>query len=548
MVAVISAWRAGLFAKKHWANNLLAGVIVGVIALPLGMAFAIASGLKPEQGLYTAIVAGLLVSLFGGTRTQIAGPTGAFIVIVLGIVNQFGVVGLQVATVMAGVMLVIMGLVRFGDLIKFIPDPVIVGFTSGIALLIGVGQLPPFLGVSIATTQHFHHKLMYLAAALPLWHWPTTLLGLFSLATLLFAPKLPWVKKVPGPVWVLVMATLTQSLFNFEGVATIGSTFGGIPLGLPSFAPLPFHFSQVMLLIGPAFTIAMLGAIESLLSAVVADGMSNTRHNPNQELIGQGLANIVAPFFGGFAATGAIARTATSIRSGATSPLAGVVHAITLILVLLLLAPLASNIPLSALAAILFIVAYNMSEASHFIHIVKFAPKADVAILLTTFLLTLFTDLVVAVNIGIIMAMFHFLGRMAASAEVRTVNGQALAQKLTQYPTDPLPDNLLVYTVEGPFFFGAAEKFQSTLSATHTDPAVVLIRLSHVPFIDMTGLEAFEDAILSLQKRKVRVLVSEANLRVYKVLERTGVLAKLGEAGYFETLGQALQYVSKTNP
>jgi SulP family sulfate permease len=256
----------------------------------------------------------------------------------------------------------------------------------------------------------------------------------------------------------------------------------------------------------------------------------------------------VAPFFGGFAATGAIARTATSIRSGATSPLAGVVHAITLILVLLLLAPLASNIPLSALAAILFIVAYNMSEASHFIHIVKFAPKADVAILLTTFLLTLFTDGVVAVNIGIIMAMFHFLGRMAASAEVRTVNGQALAQKLTQYPTDPLPDNLLVYTVEGPFFFGAAEKFQSTLSATHTDPAVVLIRLSHVPFIDMTGLEAFEDAILSLQKRKVRVLVSEANLRVYKVLERTGVLAKLGEAGYFETLGQALQYVSKTNP
>ena len=352
MIALIEAHRAGLYARHHWLPNIVAGVVVGVVALPLSMAFAIASGARPEQGLYTAIIGGLLVSLLGGTRVQIAGPTGAFIAILASITARYGVDGLQVATLMAGVILVLMGAARMGGVIKFIPTPVIVGFTAGIGVIIFVGQWRDFLGLPRVDGVHFHEKLWHLIAALPQLHLPTLGLALLSLAIVIFAPRVAALSRVPGPLLAMLIATSVQSILQLSDVATIGSAFGGFPQGLPGFALPQVSFSQLLTLIGPAFTIAMLGAIESLLSAVVADGMGGTRHNSNQELIGQGLANIVAPLFGGFAATGAIARTATNLRNGANSPLAGCVHVMTLVATLLFLAPLASRIPLATSPAL----------------------------------------------------------------------------------------------------------------------------------------------------------------------------------------------------
>ena len=418
MIAILEAKRAGLFARGHWTNNVLAGVVVGIVALPLAMAFAIASGAKPEQGLYTAIVAGGLTSLFGGSRLQISGPTGAFIVILAGITAKYGIQGLQVATLMAGVMLVLMGLTRMGGVIKFIPDPVIVGFTSGIGVIIWVGQWKDFFGLTPeAGAEHFHEKVWYLIQAYPGFHFETMALGLLTLAVLLLSPRV--FKRIPAPLVAMVTATVAQWLFHFEGVATIGSAFGGIPQSLPHFEVPSVPFSEVLQLIGPAFTIALLAAIESLLSAVVADGMTGTKHDSNQELVGQGVANIFSPLFGGFASTGAIARTATNIRNGATSPLAGIIHTLTLVIIVLVLAPLASHIPLCALSAILFVVAYNMTELHRFSHIVRTAPKADVAVLLITFLLTVFGDLVIAVNIGVILASLLFMKRMSETVSIK---------------------------------------------------------------------------------------------------------------------------------
>ena len=356
MIALQEAYRAGLLRRQNWLPNVISGLVVGVVALPLAMAFAIASGAKPEQGLYTAIVAGLLVSAFGGSRMQIAGPTGAFIVILSGVTAAHGIDGLQIATLMAGIILVGMGAARLGTVIKFIPAPVIVGFTTGIGVIIWVGQWPDFFGLPKPSGAHFHDKLWHTLQALPHLHPATTALAIASLLLVILTPRLARLKRVPGPLVAMVVVTALQATFHFDGVATIGSTFGGLPQGLPNITLPNVTMTRVVELVGPAFTIAMLGAIESLLSAVVADGMAGTRHDANQELIGQGLANIAAPLFGGFAATGAIARTATNIRNGGNSPLAGIVHALTLVAILLLLAPLASKVPLAALSAILFVV------------------------------------------------------------------------------------------------------------------------------------------------------------------------------------------------
>ncbi|MFA7668647.1 MAG: SulP family inorganic anion transporter, partial [Burkholderiaceae bacterium] len=371
MLAIVDAYRSGLLARQHWVSNIVAGLIVGVVALPLAMAFAIASGVKPEQGIYTAIIAGILVSLFGGSRVQIAGPTGAFIVILAGIVAEHGVAGLQIATLMAGVILLLFGLARMGAVIKFIPAPVIVGFTAGIGVVIWVGQWKDFFGLPAVEGSHFHEKLWALLQVFPQLDFATTALALLSLALLILTPRVSVLARVPGPLVVLVVATLIQAIFGFESVATIGSTYGEIPRGLPTLEVPDITLSRLVELIGPAFAIAMLGAIESLLSAVVADRMAGTRHHSNQELVGQGLANIVAPLFGGIAATGAIARTATNIRNGGNSPLSGVVHALCLVFILLFLAPLAANIPLAALAAILFIVAWNMSDLRHVVKLLR---------------------------------------------------------------------------------------------------------------------------------------------------------------------------------
>jgi SulP family sulfate permease len=540
MIAVREAWKAGLLGRKHWLNNLVSGVIVGIVALPLAMAFAIASGVKPEQGIYTAIIGGVLVSLFGGSRLQIAGPTGAFIVILASITAEHGIDGLQIATMMAGVMLLLLGITRLGAVIKFIPAPVIVGFTAGIGVIIWVGQWKDFFGLPKVGGEHFHEKFWHLLQALPDLHPATTLLALLSLGLVLFSPKLPGLKRVPGPLVAMLVVTLIQALFQFDGVATIGSAFGGVPQGLPEFGLPEVSLPRVIELIGPAFAIAMLGAIESLLSAVVADGMTGTKHDSNQELIGQGIANLATPLFGGFAATGAIARTATNIRNGGTSPLAGIMHAVTLLLIILFLAPLASDIPLCALAAILFVVAYNMSELRHFKRMVLRAPRADVAILLITFGLTVFSDLVVAVNIGVILAMLHFMRRMAASVEVQQVVEQELEAELRVGGHTRLPPGVLVYTIEGPLFFAAAENFERALAQTHTDPQMLVIRLNRVPFMDITGLQTLEEVIQQLHKRKIVVKLCEANRKVLAKLDKAGILQEIGAEHYHADFSAAL--------
>lgn len=542
MYILMESYKAGLFAKKYWLNNIIAGVIVGIVALPLAMAFAIASGAKPEQGLYTAIVAGLLVSLFGGSRLQIAGPTGAFIVVLAAINAKYGMDGLQIATMMGGCMLLFLGMARLGSVIKFIPAPVILGFTAGIAVVIWVGQWAYFFGLPLPEGAHFHEKFWHLLLSFPHMHGATTALACLSLMLVIWGNKIPGLARVPTPLMALLAGTFVQSYFVLPGVATIGNTFGGIPMGLPSFSIPALSLDRILELVGPAFTIAMLGAIESLLSAVVADGMSGTRHHSNQELIGQGLANIVAPMFGGFAATGAIARTATNIRNGANSPLAGVVHAITLILIILFLAPFAVNIPLASLAAILFLVAWNMSEVKHVIALMKRAPRADIIILMVTFFLTIFVDLVVAVNIGVILAILHFLRTMALSVEVQEISSHDLSRELTQDDTQlTLPDDVLVYAIDGPFFFAAIETFERALIHIHKEPRILILQMRRVPFIDMTAIQTLEEVIKDLQARAVRVMLCAATTRVKTKLRKAGVLDLIGPDNIKKDLIEAVR-------
>ncbi|MGZ8270808.1 MAG: SulP family inorganic anion transporter [Methylophilus sp.] len=526
MIAILEAKRAGLLSKEHWINNILAGVIVGVVALPLAMAFAIASGAKPEQGLYTAIVAGGLTSLFGGSRLQIAGPTGAFIVILAGITAKYGIQGLQVATLMAGVILMLMGLAKLGGVIKFIPDPVIVGFTSGIGVIIFVGQWKDFFGITPIAAEHFHEKFWHLIQALPSLGIETTALALLTLAVLLLSPKV--FKRIPSPLVAMVVATIVQWYFNFDNVATIGSAFGGIPQSLPHFQVPAMTFSEVLKLIGPAFTIALLGAIESLLSAVVADGMTGTKHDSNQELVGQGIANIFSPLFGGFASTGAIARTATNIRNGGTSPLAGIVHVITLLIIVLVLAPLASHIPLCALSAILFVVAYNMSELHRFSHMVFTAPKSDVAVLLITFLLTVFGDLVIAVNIGVLLACLLFMKRMSETVLVEAQAHETLIAE-TGNTDFKLPPNTVIFSIDGPFFFGAAQHLESALESAHKRADMLVLRLGKVPFIDATGMQSLWDLLDACKRHHTRLILSEARPNVLEKLKTSGLIGQVGK-------------------
>ncbi|MCD6046625.1 MAG: dauA [Gammaproteobacteria bacterium] len=537
MLAIIEAYRAGLLKKNNWLPNITAGLIVGVVALPLAMAFAIASGVAPVQGLYTAIIAALVVGIFGGSRLQIAGPTGAFIVILAGITARYGVSGLQAATLMAGAILLFMGVMRLGSVIKFIPDPVIVGFTSGIGIIIFVGEWKDFFGLSvqIPLDAKFYQKLSLLFQALPHLNIATTLLGVLSIALVLITPKV--LKKIPGPLVAMVIATVLQALFHFKNVATLGSAFGAIPQRLPHFQWPILSFSSILGLIGPAFTIALLGAIESLLSATAADGMAHTRHDSNQELIGQGLANILCPLFGGFAATGAIARTATNIRNGGNSPISAIVHSLLLLLILISLAPLANNIPLCCLAAILFVVSYNMSDIPHFKHMLKCAPRYDVIVLLLTFLLTIFTNLVIAVNIGVIFAMLFFIRRMNQAVSIEQYSSEML--QTNGWPA--LPADTLVYNIQGPFFFGAAEKIESALAATNTDPKAIIFCLKDVPFMDMTGLETFQALLLAYHQRGVKVYLCEANMVVQKKLEKVGMFSLLQGKKNFAALNEVIQ-------
>lgn len=525
MIAAREAWRTGLFHKHHLAGNIAAGLVVGVVALPLAMAFAIASGARPEQGIYTGIVAGVLAALFGSSRVSISGPTGAFIVILAGITAKYGIDGLQIATLLAGLILLAMGLVKLGGIIRFIPTPVITGFTAGIAVIIFVGQWKDFFGLKPAASgSHFHEKLIALVEALPGLHLHTTLLSLAALIILIITPRL--VRRIPGPLIALVALTAAQAWWHFDGVATIGSAFGGIPAGLPELHWPQISFARVLELLGPAFTIAMLGAIESLLCAVVADGMAGTHHDPNQELVGQGIANLAAPVFGGFAATGAIARTATSIRNGGSSPLASIVHALVLLAVIVALAPLAAQIPLAVLAAILFVVAWNMSEARHFTDLLRHAPVNDKALLLITFLLTVFADLVIAVNVGVLLAALLFMKRMS---ETVTIEGESEANLADVCPVG-VPKGIQIYSIDGPLFFGAAASFERTLASLHDQTRVLVLRLGQVPIIDATAMQALADLTRHFQQRGVKVRLCEANPRINTKLANFGLLERLNQA------------------
>jgi len=543
MIAILEAYRTGLLGFKNWLPNLVAGLIVGVVALPLAMAFAIASGVPPQEGLYTAIIAGLIVGLFGGTRVQIAGPTGAFVVILASITAKYGISGLQIATLLAGGMLILMGLTKLGNVIKFIPDPVIVGFTSGIGIIIFVGEWKDFFGLSVSLPLDapFYQKIHALLMALPYLSWATTGMAIMSLGLILLAPR--FLKRIPGPLIALVIATLMQTIFQFKGISTLGSAFGTISSALPSFQLPNLSIPLISQLIGPAFTIALLGAIESLLSATAADGMANTRHDANQELIGQGLANLIVPLFGGFAATGAIARTATNIRNGGNSPLAAIVHSITLLLIIIFLAPFASAIPLCTLAAILFVVAFNMSDIPHFIYTIRRAPQYDVIILLVTFFLTIFTDLVVAVNTGVILAMLLFIRRMNQAIVVETHSPIHFQHEIKEHEIN-LPEDLLVYTIQGPLFFGAAEKIERALAVTHTDPSVIIIRLKNVPFMDMTGLTILRELVEQFQNRGIKVYMCEANAAVRRKLIKFNMLRRLEKKRLFKTFPETLKCCS----
>lgn len=522
MPAILEAWKSGLLGREHLTKNIVAGVIVGVVALPLAMAFAIASGASPVAGLYTALVAGFLVSLFGGARAQIAGPTGAFVVMLAGVTSRYGIAGLQIVTLIAGAILVVFGLAKLGGVIRFIPESVVLGFTAGIAIVIFIGQVPAFLGLPSIGGSTLLEKLPELAAALPQLHWPTALLGLVALGVNVLWPKLPGVGKVPSPLVVLVSSTVYIALAAPEGIATIGSVFGGIPSGLPPLTLPNWGAVDWVEMARPAFAIALLGAIESLLSATVADGLAGTKHDPNQELIGQGIGNMGAALFGGFAATGALARTATSIRHGGSSPVAGLVHALVIMLVLLFLAPLASFVPLAALSAILFVVAFNMGQFSRIAAIARRAPWSDVAVMLITLVLAALADLTLAVEVGVILAMLNFFRRMTRFVAVREVGVDELAPHLDE-DRPALPDGVVVYSIGGPFFFGAIEQFESALLHSDTDPRAVIIRLDDVPFIDLSALVALQDTVERLEHRGITVAFAGANPKVGERIERSNI-------------------------
>lgn len=526
-------------------KDLMAGLIVGIIAIPLGMAFAIASGVNPQYGIYTTIIAGFLISLLGGSRFQIGGPTGAFVPILLAIVMQYGYENLLVAGFMAGIFLVLMGVFKLGMLIRFIPRPVTIGFTAGIAVIIFSGQIANYLGLSdVEKHEYFLENMQEIFMHIGSANIYSVITATVALAAILLAPR--YFPKVPGPLAGLVAATLLSYLLFHGEVDTIGSVYGAISSSLPSFEMPDLTLDNIRKLLMPALIIAMLGGIESLLSAVVADGMSGTRHNSNRELIGQGVANIVTPFFGGIPATGAIARTATNIKSGAVSPISGMFHSIFVLVVLLLLAPLASNIPLAAMAPILMVVAWNMSERKEFVRILK-TRTTDSLVMVITFLLTVMTDLTTAVEIGLLLAAALFVKRMSEVLTVAKVlpdhnqKHEQLARDIVAQGRDC--PQISIFTVDGALFFGAAAQFeQSITSAIQARPRILLLRLGKVPFIDTTGEAILFAIVKDMKKHGGTVLVTELQEQPRDVLKRTGLDKIIGEQNFFEHTGDAIQY------
>ena len=543
-------------------RDLLAGAVVGIVALPLSMALAIASGVPPAHGLYTAIVAGGLIPLLGGSRVQVSGPTAAFVVILAPISQRFGVGGLLLATLMAGVLLFAMGLMRLGRFIEFVPYPVTTGFTAGIAVVIATLQVKDLLGLTVKNMpEHFVERVQALAEALPTTHWPDVAIGAMTLAILIAWPRVT--RRVPAPLVALlagaVAAFLAVRYWPGFDAATIASRFeyrirGVVGHGIPSLPPLPvlpwtlpgpggrplvLSFALFRELLPSALVIAVLGAIESLLSAVVADGMTGRKHDPDAELMAQGTGNLAAPFFGGFAATGAIARTATSVRSGARTPIAAFVHAAVVLVVVLLFAPLLGRLPMASLAALLVFVAWNMSELDHFAHVVKVAPRSDVAVLLTCFLLTVLFDMVVAVSVGVVMAALLFMKRMAEVSEVRLVDEHPILLDR------PLPKGVVVYEIAGPLFFGAAQKAMAALEEVDKGVRVVLLDLRSVPALDATGLVGLESAFERLHRAGVLVVIGGAQSQPLRAMARAGWSDRRGRVAVYGSFERAVEEVRK---
>lgn len=529
------------FSKEQFFKDLIAGIIVAIIALPLSIALGISSGVSPEKGLITAIIAGFIISLLGGSRVQIGGPTGAFVVIVFGIIQNHGVDGLIIATFMAGIILVLFGLLRFGSLIKYIPYPITVGFTSGIAVTLFSTQVKDFLGLSMTKTpSEFIPKWEAYISHMNTTNLYTLAIGLLALIILIFWPKIN--KKIPGSLIALIVTTLVVFIFNLP-VATIGSQFGKISSNIPMPHIPNLNLNTLKALIGPAFTIALLGGIESLLSAVVSDGMIGDKHNSNAELIAQGIANMGSSLFGGIPATGAIARTAANVKNGGRTPISGIVHSITLLLIMLVFMPLAKFIPLTTLSAILIIVSYNMSEWRTFKAILK-APKSDIAILLTTFFLTVLFDLVIAIGIGMVVSMCLFMRRVATSIEVNELNENDCSDK-SNIDTDmenlKVGENVLVYDIRGHLFFGAVDTFMNTMKEINDDAKVLVLRMRHTKTLDVTGYKQIKNIALSCKSRNMNLIISELQEQPKKVMRLMGFIDTLGEDHFATNFDEALE-------
>ncbi|HEY7615191.1 MAG TPA: SulP family inorganic anion transporter [Terriglobales bacterium] len=527
------------YTFNKFVRDVIAGITVGLVALPLAMAFAIASGLTPQAGIYCAVVTGFLISALGGSKTQIGGPTGAFVVVVAGIVAAHGVDGLFMCTVMAGVFLVILGLTGMGSAVKFIPRPVVIGFTNGIAVLIASTQIKDFFGLEMAKVPgEFWLRMKAIAAAFPSWSPWATFVAAGTVVVILVCRGLS--SRIPGPIVAMLGATVAALLLKFP-VETIGTRFGGIPAGLPHLAIPGFRADLIHGLLGPAFTVAMLGAIESLMSAVVSDRMTNDRHNPNVELFAQGVANIASPMFGGLPATGAIARTATNIRSGAQSPVAGIIHALTLLCVLLFAAPLASYIPMAALAGILMVVAYNMGEWREIPQLLKLT-KTDISVWLVTFALTVFADLTVAVEAGMILAALLFIARVSNTTTVSQVTDDYIEDGRVHILQDKdIPYYATIFRIHGPFLFGATDKISVITENMHQLPPIVIIRLRNMTAIDATGVYALEEVARQLHATRRTLILCGAREQPEQVMHQAEFEEVVGRENICANVREALR-------
>jgi SulP family sulfate permease len=533
------------YSRHQFLADLQAGLVVGVVAIPLALAFAIASGVSPEKGLVTAVVAGFLISLLGGSRVQIGGPTGAFVVIVYGIVQKYGVDGLAICTLLAGILLVVMGLARFGGAIKFIPYPVVTGFTSGIAVIIFSSEVKDLLGLRMGPVPSpFLEKWAAFGKAFASFSPAAVGVSAGSLAILIFWPRIS--RKIPGPIVAILAATAAVALFKIP-VETIGSRFGAFHASIPAPRLPEITLARIRELFPPAVTVALLAGIESLLSAVVADGMIGSRHKSNLELVAQGVANIASSIFGGIPATGAIARTATNVKNGGRTPVAGMIHSAVLLLVLLLFGRWAALIPLATLAAVLVIVAYHMSEWRSFATLLK-APRGDVMVLLTTFLLTVLVDLSVAVQAGIVLAALLFMKRMADVTNVASITREFEESPDGTMTADPggvarrtIPAGVEVYEINGPFFFGAADKIKDVLQFVAKKPKVFILRLRNVPAIDATGIRVLDDLYESFSRKGIVFLIAGLHAQPLFALDRAGRLDRYGRENFAGDLDEALR-------